>query len=70
MRGNSVIFLRAAPEAWLTVQASPGIDPQAVHGCVDWYLYHEAGLAACARAHAAVLPEQGAHTAPASAPLG
>ena len=57
MRGNSMISLQAHG-AWLTVHASPGIGPEIVHGCVDWYLYDEAALAACSRAESALEAEQ------------
>lgn len=70
MHGNGVISLRPVREAWPMVQASAGIDPGAVHGCVDWYLYQEAGPTARPRAGARVVPEHGAATAAASAPLG
>ncbi len=67
MHGNSVISFRSAHEAWLTVQASPGIDPDVVHGCVDWYLYPEATLAGCSRT-GPVLPEPSAAPVAASEP--
>jgi hypothetical protein len=67
MHGNSVISLRPAREVWLTVAAASNVDPQIVHGCVDWYLYHEATLAVRAQA-VAVLPQPVAAPAPGDAP--
>ena len=46
MRGNSVMTLRAAREAWPPVQAVARAAADAVYGCVDWYLYHDPTLAA------------------------
>jgi hypothetical protein len=50
MRGNSVITLRPAHEAWPPVQAVARAAADAVYGCVDWYLYHDPSLAACSAA--------------------
>jgi hypothetical protein len=45
MRGNSVVTLRRAREAWPPSQAAPRAETDAVYGCVDWYLYHDPALA-------------------------
>ncbi len=47
MQRDSVISLRPPLGIWRGLRDPAGTDPDAVYGCVDWYLYHET-LAGCA----------------------
>jgi len=52
MHGNDAIFLRPARGAGQGPAASASVDPNALYGCVDWYLYHESAPAMRAAAGA------------------
>jgi hypothetical protein len=41
MHGNDAVSLRPARAAGEAPATSRDVDPDAVYGCVDWYLYHE-----------------------------
>ncbi len=47
MQRDSVIALQPTPGTWRGLRDLAGADPDAVYGCVDWYLYHEPTLAEC-----------------------
>ena len=47
MQGNSVISLRPALGMWRVPRDLTGADPDALYGCVDWFLYHEVAAGAC-----------------------
>ncbi len=46
MQRNSVISLRPALGLWPMLRDLTGVDPDVAYGCVDWYVYHDAVLAA------------------------
>ncbi len=47
MQRDSVTSLRPAFGMPRALQDLGGTDPDAAYGCVDWFPYHEATLAAC-----------------------
>ncbi len=47
MQWTGVISLRPALGMGRTLRDVTGADPDAVYGCVDWFLYHETPFTTC-----------------------